>query len=145
MHKPHHPRGRSLAHPSGRDWLALAVAVLALWAFVAVVLGSPAVAQEYMRFDGTVQWLSGLTLILALDAQIAAPSYVIVGQVLVPAQSPRQTVNVDLRQLPQSEYAFMRSGERIAVIGVPSDDGRRLIATSIVRNPGPQGSYPQAP
>jgi len=131
--------------PFWRDWLALAVAVLALWAFVAGALGSPAVAQEYMRFDGTVQWLSGQTLILALDAQIAAPSYVIVGQVLVPVQGPRQTVNVDLHQLPQSEYAFMRSGERIAVIGVPSDDGRRLIATSIIRNLGQQGSSPQAP
>ena len=133
------------AAPFWRYWLALAVAVLALGALVAVVLGSPAVAQEYMRFDGTVQWLSGQTLILALDAQIAAPSYVIVGQVLVPVQGPRQTVNVDLRQLPQRDYAVMRSGERIAVIGVPSDDGRRLIAASIIRNLGPPGSYPQAP
>src|SRR5262245_27983254 len=136
--KPHRP-------PFCRDWLALAVAVVVLGALVAVGLGSPAVAQEYMRFDGTVQWLSGQTLILALDAQIAAPSYVIVGQVLVPVQGPRQTVNVDLRQLPQRDYAVMRSGERIAVIGVPSDDGRRLIAASIIRNPGMQGSYPQAP
>ena len=136
--RPHRP-------PFSRDCLALAVAALALGALVTLTLGSPAAAQEYMRFDGTVQWLSGQTLILALDTQIAAPSYVIVGQVLVPVQGQRQTVNVDLRQLPQRDYAFMRSGERIAVIGVPSDDGRRLIATSIIRNAGPPGSYPQAP
>src|SRR5262245_10653413 len=135
LHRPHFRR----------DWLALAVAVLAPGALVALTLGSPAAAQEYMRFDGTVQWLSGQTLILALDTQTAAPSYVIVGQVLVPVQGPRQTVNIDLRQLPQRDYAFMRSGERVAVIGVPSDDGRRLVATSIVRNLGPPGSYLQAP
>src|SRR5262245_41816431 len=67
--RPHRP-------PFWRDWLALAVAGLAPGALVGVVLGSPAVAQDYMRFDGTVQWLSGQTLILALDAQIAAPSHV---------------------------------------------------------------------
>jgi hypothetical protein len=118
---------------------------LLVGALVMVALGAPAVAQEYVRFDGTVQWLSGQTLILALDAPIAAPSYVIIGQFLVPAQGPRQTVNVDLSQLPQREYSFMLSGERIAVIGVPSDDRRRLIAASIIRNPGPQGPYQEAP
>ena len=66
------------------------------------------------------------------------------GQVLVPVQGSRQTVNVDLSKLRQREYAVMRSGERIAVIGVASDDGRRLIATSIIRNLGTPGSY-QAP
>src|SRR5262245_32454333 len=81
MLRPHRP-------PSWRDWLALAVAVLALVALVALTLGSPVAAQEYMRFDGTVQWLSGQTLILALDTQIAAPSYVIVGQVLVAGPGP---------------------------------------------------------
>jgi len=118
---------------------------LALGALLAVALESPAVAQEYLRYDGTLQWLSGQTLSLALDAPTAAPSYMIVGQFLVPVQGPRQTLSVDLSQLPQREYAFMRSGERIAVIGVASDDGRRLIATSIIRNPGPPGSYQEAP
>jgi hypothetical protein len=112
---------------------------------VVVALGAPAVTQEYLRFDGTIQWLSGQTLILALDAPMTAPSYMIIGQVLVPVQGQRQTVNVDLSRLPQREYAFMRSGERIAVIGVPSDDRRRLIGTSIIRNVDQQGSYPQAP
>ena len=129
-------------HPLfSRNWLALALLALAAPA----ALRAPAAAQEYMRFDGTVQWLSARTLVLALDTQISAPSYVIVGQVLVPVQGPRQTVNVDVSQLPQREYAFMRTGERIAVIGVPSDDGRRLVATSIIRNLAPPGSYQQAP
>ena len=131
--------------PFRRDWLALVVAVLALGVLLAAALGAPALAQEYLRIDGTVQWLSGQTLSLALDAPTAAPSYVIVGQILVPVQGPRQTVSVDLSKLPQREYGFMRSGERIAVIGVPSDDGRRLVATSIIRNLAPPGSYQQAP
>jgi hypothetical protein len=51
---------------------------------------------------------------------------------------PRQTVNIDLSQLPQSEYAFIRLGERVSVIGVVSDDRRRLIGTSIIRGAGQQ-------
>jgi hypothetical protein len=64
--------------------------------------------------------------------------YQIVGPYLMPVPGPRPTVNVDLRQLAQSESAFLRSGERIAVIGVPSSDRRRLIATSIIRDPDQQ-------
>lgn len=99
---------------------------------------SPATAQEYLRVDGTVQWLTGQTLVLMLDVPAGPPSYVIQGPYLVPVPAPRQMVTVDLSQLPQSEYAFMRSGERVAVIGTVSDDRRRLIATSIIRGPGQQ-------
>ena len=95
-------------------------------------------AQDYVRVDGTVQWLAGQTLTLVLDEPTGPRTYTIIGQYLVPVPGPRQTVNIDLSQLPQSEYAFIRSGERVSVIGVVSDDRRRLIGTSIIRGAGQQ-------
>ncbi len=95
-------------------------------------------AQDYVRVDGTVQWLAGQTLTLVLDGPTGPRTYTIIGQYLVPVPGPRQTVNIDLSQLPQSEYAFIRSGERVSVIGVVSDDRRRLIGTSIIRGAGQQ-------
>jgi len=111
---------------------------LLVGALVVIALWAPATAQEYVRLDGTVLWLSGQTLTLALDAPAGPTGYAIVGQYLVPVVGPRQTVSIDLSQLRQSEYAFMRSGERIGVIGVLSDSGRGLIGTSIIRGPGLQ-------
>ena len=105
-----------------------------------VVIGAtlaPAAAQDHVRVDGTVLWIQGQTLTLATDLP-SAPGYTIVGQYLLPVPGPRQTVNVDLRQLPQTDYAFMRSGERVSVTGVVSSDRRRLIATSIIRDAEPQ-------
>lgn len=77
-------------------------------------------------------WVSGQTLTLGLDGPVN-PYYQIVGQYLVPTAGPRPTVNVDLSRVPQSEYAFMRPGERVGVIGTVSSDRRRLIGTSIIR------------
>lgn len=55
------------------------------------------------------------------------------------------TVNVDLRRVPQADYAFLRqgervsvSGERVSVSGVLSADRRRLAASSLVRVEGTQ-------
>jgi hypothetical protein len=97
----------------------------------------PVAAQETVRLDGTVQWISGSTLVLALDGP-GPTGYAIVGPYLVPIMGPRQTVSVDLGPVPQSEYMFMRPGERIAVIGVVADDRSRLIGTTILRGPAPQ-------
>jgi hypothetical protein len=110
------------------------------WLVAIVVIGAtlaPAAAQDHVRVDGTVLWIQGQTLTLATDLP-SAPGYTIVGQYLLPVPGPRQTVNVDLRQLPQTDYAFMRSGERVSVTGVVSSDRRRLIATSIIRDAEPQ-------
>jgi hypothetical protein len=65
-------------------------------------------------------------------------SYVVVGQSLVPVQGARPWVTVDLSQLPQSEYMFMRTGERVTVFGTLASDGRRVIATSLLRAAGSQ-------
>ena len=83
-------------------------------------------------------WISGQTLTLALDGP-GNPAYYAVGPYLVLAPGQRATVNVDLRQVPQSDYAAMRPNERVGVIGTLSQDRRRLIGTSIIREPEPQG------
>jgi hypothetical protein len=107
-------------------------------ALVGCALVAPGAAQDHVRIDGTVLWLSGNNLSLALDGPVSAAQYLIVGQYLVPTAGPRPTVNVDLTRVPQSDYAFMRPGERVSVIGAASSDRRRLIATSIIRDAEPQ-------
>lgn len=108
-------------------------AVLPLCVIAIVLVATPpAVAQDYVEVGGTVDWLFGETLVLVSDVP-SAPIYAIVGQYLVPVPGPRPTVRIDLSQLPQSAYAFMRPGERLRVTGLISDDGGYLIAASIIR------------
>jgi hypothetical protein len=102
---------------------------------VLISTAAPALAQGLIRVDGTVQWLSGQTLTLMSDTP-GPTAYVIIGQSLLPVPGARPMVNVDLSQLPQSEYAFMRPGERVSVIGTLTSDGRRVVATSILRGAG---------
>ena len=100
----------------------------------ATLVGTDAMAQRRARVEGTVQWVSGQTLVLLLDAALGPPQYTIVGPHLVPTGPARQTVQVDLRDLPQSDYMYLRPGDRVAVTGVVSSDGRRLIGASITRD-----------
>ena len=119
---------------SGRSQWGIASAallVVALWG----TPPAPGVAQNLIRVDGTVMWLSGQTLTLALDGPVNLYLQIL-GPYLVPMAGPRPTVNVDLREVPQSDYAFMRPGERLGVIGALSDDRRRLIGKSIIRDDG---------
>jgi hypothetical protein len=116
-----------------------AVGRVLAWFLVLAATVGPARGQGAVRVDGTVMWLSGQTLTLRSDIP-SAPGYQIIGQYAVPVPGPPLTVTCDLRQLAQSDYAFMRPGERLSVIGVMSSDGRRLEATSIIR-----GAEAQAP
>ena len=92
-----------------------------------------------------MRWIAGQTLTLGLDTPPGPPSYVISGQYLVPVPALPQSIEVDLSRLRQTDYAFMRLGERLAVIGVLSEDRRRLIATSLLRGPSLQAPDVQAP
>jgi alpha-beta hydrolase superfamily lysophospholipase len=107
-------------------------AALVLVGFVGGAMAGPAMAQQPLRIDGMVLWASGQTLTLQSDLP-PATWYQIVGPYLIPVPGPRPTVTVDLHQLAQSDYAFLREGERVSVIGVVSSDRRRLIATSLIR------------
>jgi hypothetical protein len=112
---------------------------LAVLAVPLIVLSSAlgVLAQGQIQIDGTVQWLSGNTLTVLTDTP-GPTAYVIIGQFLQPVPGARPVVSVDLSQLPQSEYAFMRPGERLTVFGTLTGDGRRVIATSLVRGAGAQ-------
>jgi hypothetical protein len=113
--------------------------IVPLWARVtlvcvtALVVTAGAHAQEYVQVEGTVQWLSGQTLTLVLDVPAGPPTYVIQGPYVVALASPRQIVNVDVSRLSQSDYAFVRSGDRVSVVGTLSTDRRRIIAVSLTR------------
>jgi hypothetical protein len=95
-------------------------------AFLAVVaLGSagtmlPATApaasadEQVVRVDGLVQWIGG-------------------GQMVVQSDNG-SSIGIDLTSVPQDEYANLGVRDRVAVIGMVSPDGRRVVGTSILRS-----------
>jgi hypothetical protein len=93
--------------------------------------------QEYVQLDGTVDWVSGNTLMLRVDPAAVLPVYVIVEGYVVPAAPPVTIIRVDVSGLRQSEYSFMQPGERLAVIGVFDAYRQVLVATSLIRGRAP--------
>ena len=75
---------------------------------------SAAADEQVVRVDGLVQWIGG-------------------GQMIVQADNGA-SVGVDLVSVPQDEYAGLGVRDRVAVIGMVSPDGRRVIGTTIVRS-----------
>jgi hypothetical protein len=114
-----------------------------LWLLTLVVaLGAQqeAAAQQPARFDGTIQSIDGQTLTMLSDAPInRGRATLSLSLEAVPA--PRPVLTIDVSQIRASEYVFLREGQRVTVFGVLSQDGRRVIATSI---PG-TGRPPEAP
>ena len=97
------------ASGAARTFLLRAGAVLA----VGLALLGPAAAQgQRLRVDGRVQWVSSQKMMVIPDT----------GGLPVP---------VDLTRVPLGDYATLGPGSWVAVEGVVSSDGRRLIATSI--------------
>jgi hypothetical protein len=80
------------------------------------ILPVPAAAadEQVVRLDGLVQWIGGGQLIVQSDTGAS--------------------VGVDLTSVPQDEYAGLGVRDRVAVIGMVSPDGRRVIGTSILRS-----------
>ena len=68
-------------------------------------------AQGLVYYEGRVQWLSGSTLVLTTDEG--------------------WSLRVDLTRVDQSDYLGLRSGARIVVTGVISEDGNYLIGRSV--------------
>jgi hypothetical protein len=61
-----------------------------------------------------------------------------------PASPLPSTIEVNLEGTPASQWVFLRPGERVAVVGVPSADGRRVTAIRIIGGAGPSRG-PEAP
>ncbi len=86
-----------------------AVAVLLALAVATVACAQP--APE--RFVGTVQWVAGERMALALDSGTSVP--------------------IDLTSADQGDYQTLAAGDRVVVTGTLSPEGDRVIATSIDR------------
>ena len=81
---------------------------------VSILLAAPAVAQpEDVLLSGRVQWIAGQKMLLL-------------------PRSGGVPVNVDLVQVPLEQYAGLTQGSQVRVDGVISNDGRRVLATSVV-------------
>ena len=109
----------------------------ALILLVASVAG-PVAAQVNVQLSGTVESIGDHTLTLITNA----PRRRVFGADPTPA--PRPTLEVDLAEVPASQWVFLRPGERIAVVGLPSADGRRFAAVAIIGGAGPRRD-PQMP
>jgi hypothetical protein len=92
-----------------------AILALATASTISIVAAPAAAADEQVvRVDGLVQWIGG-------------------GQLIVQSDNGA-SVGVDLTSVPQDEYAGLGVRDRVAVIGMVSPDGRRVIGTSILRS-----------
>ena len=123
---------------------ALARGHLECWSMVSLIIVLAMIAgpidaagQAYVRLDGTVLWVSGNTLMLRVDPAAVVPVYVIIEGYVVAAAPPVATIQVDVSGIRQSDYSFMETGERLAVIGVFEDDRQVLVATSLIRGQAP--------
>lgn len=70
-----------------------------------------AMAQELRSFHGRVLYVAGTSMGFAPD----------IGG----------SFEVDLTNVDQTQYQFLKSGDAVTVVGVVSSDGQKLIATSI--------------
>jgi hypothetical protein len=74
-----------------------------------------AIAQEVRTFTGRVIWIEANIMAFGPDVGGA--------------------FDVDISKLDQASYAFLKSGDRVTVVGIVTSDGNRLIATSITPAP----------
>jgi hypothetical protein len=110
--------------------------VLVLMASVA----SPVTAQVNQQISGIVESVGDHELTL----RTAGPPRRVYGAGANPAPAPRPTLLVNLEEVPASQWVFLRPGERIAVVGLPSADGLRFAAIAIIGGAGPP-RRPEAP
>jgi len=84
----------------------MAVAILSV-----LCVTASAAEDTPVRFEGRVLWIAGETLMVATDDS--------------------QSINVDLRHVPQDEYQRLGSYDRVIVTGTIPIEGNRVAATSI--------------
>jgi hypothetical protein len=99
--------------PSTEDYRAVkntVRSVVAILLFLA--LASVAAAQEVRTFTGRVIWVEANTM--AFTPEDGGGAF-----------------DVDVSKIDQSVLMFLKSGDRVTVVGVVTTDGNRLVATSI--------------
>ena len=101
-------------------------------------VASPVAAQVNVQLSGIVESVGDHELTLITSA----PRRRVFGGDATSA--PRPTLLVSLEEVPASQWVFLRPGERIAVVGLPSADGRRFAAIAIIGGAGPRRD-PQTP
>lgn len=131
---------------AGPVHLPRARGLLALTLVLVVSAPCPATAQVNHQLSGTIESIEGTTLTLVTKPP-PARRVTTFGQPGSPVPTPAPKLVVDLEAVPASQWVFLRPGERIAVVGVPSADGRRFAAIAIVGGAGPPRPplEPQAP
>ena len=95
-----------------RSALILGLAAVLLW----LALPGPAAAQPRVRFEGRLLWISGNTMAVAVND---GPS-----------------VTIDLKDVPQGDYAGLEEGEWVLVLAQYSQDRRRLYGLAVGRYSG---------
>jgi len=123
---------------TARAWRLLALTVILR------ITAAPATrGQVNEQISGTVESIWGPTLVLRTNPP--PPRRVTFGESARPVAPAVPTIlEVDLDNAPASQWVFLRPGERIAVVGVPSADGRRFSAIRVIGGAGPSRS-PETP
>jgi hypothetical protein len=88
-------------------------------------LATPAVAQQRIVINGSVQWIDGSKMQVMADSGYS--------------------INVSLDQITQDEYNTIRGGDRVRVYGIVPPDRRRVIAERIERGPNIYDNYSEFP
>ena len=111
--------------------------------FLSVVAAAGlAEAQVNEQRSGIIVSIDGTVMVLRTAAPPARR--VTLGQPANPTPAPPPTLTVDLDEVPASQWVFLRPGERISIVGLPSADGR-FAAIAVVGGAGPPRRDPQAP
>jgi hypothetical protein len=77
-----------------------------------LTLAPVAAAQEVRTFTGRVIWIEANTMAFT-------------------PEDGGNAFDVDVSNIDQSVLMFLKSGDRVTVVGVVTPDGNRLVATSI--------------
>jgi hypothetical protein len=125
-----------------RKWADMTRTVLLALIALLVVAACPAAAQVNVQLSGTVDSIDSPTLVLRTNPP--PPRRVTFGETANPAPPLPPTIVVDLDGVPVSQYFFLRPGDRIAIVGLPSSDGRRFTAIRIIGEGGRRRD-PEAP
>jgi hypothetical protein len=91
----------------------LLLVALLVPALLAAALAPAGAQARPVRFEGTVQWVAGQSMLVALDNGLS--------------------VNVDLVRVPQGQYLVLGRGERVLVSGTIASGSRTVTGFSVER------------